>query len=310
LNSGQSYDQKGTSLTYYQSLETDEPGQWNNDEVLKRLDDVMYNAHQYGIKLLISLHSYNILENKGDFYGKWYGTGNFYTDSNAINYFKQRIAHILSHVNPHNGKPWSQCSEYIFAFEAQNEAMNGDESFLRQHGPAWQCDMATTIRNNLNGNKNILVTTGGGGWLDVSLLDGYFSCGSLDVLAIHAYGTSDYDTGKLSGYVSKAKGFNKKLLFQEWGACYYNNANERCGPPGSVGVLDTDTRASNINKWSNQINQAGIPWMYWQVIPNNDPHQDWDYEVGTPEGIWKTLASAMNNTRNVDSAFDYSPWLI
>lgn len=126
---GQSYDLKGTSLNTYKSLETDGPGQWNDDEVLKRLDDVMYNARQYGIKLLISLHSYNILENKGDFYGKWYGTGYFYTDSNAINYFKQRIAHILSHVNPHNGKPWSQCSEYIFAFEAQNEAMNGVSSF-------------------------------------------------------------------------------------------------------------------------------------------------------------------------------------
>ena len=126
---GQSYDQKGTSLNTYKSLETDGPGQWNDDQVLKRLDDVMYNAHQYGIKLLISLHSYNILENNGDFYGKWYGTGYFYTDANAKNYFKQRIAHVLSHINPHNGKPWSQCNEYIFAFEAQNEAMNGVRSF-------------------------------------------------------------------------------------------------------------------------------------------------------------------------------------
>lgn len=122
---GQSGYPKGTAINSYVGLETNGPGEWNDDEVLKRLDDVMYNAHQYGIKLLISIHSYNVLSSNGDFYGRWYGTGNFYTDGNAINYFKQRIAHVLAHVNPHNGKPWSQSSEYIFAFEAQNEAMNG-----------------------------------------------------------------------------------------------------------------------------------------------------------------------------------------
>jgi mannan endo-1,4-beta-mannosidase len=88
--------------------------------VLERLDQVMVKAHEYGIKLLISLHSYNALEGKRDFYGKWYGTGDFYTDSDAIGYFEERIAH----VNVHTGKAWSESSEYIFAFEAQNEAMH------------------------------------------------------------------------------------------------------------------------------------------------------------------------------------------
>jgi mannan endo-1,4-beta-mannosidase len=122
---GQTGTVKGTAINGFAGLENDGPAQWNNDEVLNRLDDVMVNAHQYGIKLLISMHSYNTLSANNDFYGRWYGTGYFYTDTNAINYFKQRIAHIMAHVNPHNGKAWSQSSEYIFAFEAQNEAMNG-----------------------------------------------------------------------------------------------------------------------------------------------------------------------------------------
>jgi mannan endo-1,4-beta-mannosidase len=92
--------------------------------VLNRLDIFMVKAHSYGIKLLISIHSYNALEAANDFYGQWYGTGDFYTDRNAIEYFKERIAHVLAHVNPANGKTWSQSSEYIFAFEAQNEAMH------------------------------------------------------------------------------------------------------------------------------------------------------------------------------------------
>jgi mannan endo-1,4-beta-mannosidase len=84
----------------------------------------MVKAHDYGIKLLISIHSYNALEGKSDFYGKNYGTQDFYTNQKAIGEFKDRITHVLSHVNPANGKTWAKSSEYIFAFEAQNEAMH------------------------------------------------------------------------------------------------------------------------------------------------------------------------------------------
>jgi mannan endo-1,4-beta-mannosidase len=84
----------------------------------------MVKAHSYNIKLLISIHSYNALEGNRDFYGKWYGKGDFYTNTNAITQFKDRIAHVLAHVNPANGKTWANSPEYIFAFEAQNEAMH------------------------------------------------------------------------------------------------------------------------------------------------------------------------------------------
>lgn len=95
----------------------------------------MFNAQKFGIKLMISIHSFNALEAANDFYGKWYGTGSFYTDANAKKAFQDRIYHVLAHVNPHNGKPWSQCSEFIFAFEAQNEAMNNNVSALAQFRP-------------------------------------------------------------------------------------------------------------------------------------------------------------------------------
>ena len=110
---GQSGTVKGTPINSFNSL------QGSN-----RLDTFMVKAHSYGIKPLISIHSYNDLEAANDFYGQWYGTGDFYTDSSAIEYFKERIAHVLAHVNPGNGKTWGQSSEYIFAFEAQNEAMH------------------------------------------------------------------------------------------------------------------------------------------------------------------------------------------
>jgi mannan endo-1,4-beta-mannosidase len=88
----------------------------------------MNNARGYGIKLIVSFHSYNALEGNRDFYGKYYGIGDFYTNAQALSYYKNRVAHVMAHVNPHNGKPWSQSPEYIFAFETQNEAMHGNVS--------------------------------------------------------------------------------------------------------------------------------------------------------------------------------------
>jgi mannan endo-1,4-beta-mannosidase len=120
---GQSGTTKGTPIDNFASLQGDSPTSYD-DTVLNRLDKFMVKAHNYNIKLLISIHSYNALEGNSDFYGKWYGTGDFYTNQNAIGYFKDRIAHVLAHVNPANGKTWAQSSEYIFAFEAQNEAMH------------------------------------------------------------------------------------------------------------------------------------------------------------------------------------------
>ncbi|KAJ4026137.1 hypothetical protein NW761_006763 [Fusarium oxysporum] len=132
---GQSGATKGTPINDFKSLQGTNSDDWD-DTVLNRLDTFMVKAHDYGIKLLISIHSYNALENNSDFYGKWYATGDFYTSSKAISQFKDRIAHVLAHKHPKTGKTWAQSSDYIFAFEAQNEAMHPQIrrfSFPRQH---------------------------------------------------------------------------------------------------------------------------------------------------------------------------------
>ncbi|KAF2151594.1 glycoside hydrolase family 5 protein [Myriangium duriaei CBS 260.36] len=289
---------KGTPVDTVPSLEGDSPGGYD-DTVLNHLDDFMAVANGYGIKLLVSLYSYNALAANSDFYGKYYGTGDFYTNSDAINYYKQRVAHIMAHVNPHNGKPWSQSSEYIFAFETQNEAMHDQAS--------WQCNIAGAIRSNLAGNTNILVSTGGGAWLANSLLDAYFSCDALDVLAIHAYGVGDFATSTIQPYVSKAQAAGKKLIMQEWGACYTTAENNNCN---GGGPLDEGTRGSNIKQWAGSIAAAGVPQFYWQILPNEDPHQDWDYEVGVGGVNWDDLKGASLDASQADAAFDFGPWLL
>ncbi|KAJ4401620.1 hypothetical protein N0V91_007792 [Didymella pomorum] len=301
---GQSSSQKGTNIDTFPSLQGDSPTAWD-DTVLNRLDKFMVKAHSYGIKLLISVHSYNALEGNRDFYGKWYGTGDFYTNADAIKNFKDRIAHVLAHVNPANGKTWAQSSEYIFAFEAQNEAMHpvGNAAALA----SWQCSMAESLKSALAGNTNILVTTGGGSYLATSLLDQYFSCAALDVLAIHAYGVGDFDTSKLKPYVDRAKSANKKLIMQEWGACYTDASNNNCNGGSPISSTARDT---NIKKWAAQIDAAGIPWFYWQILPNPDPHTEWDYEVGINDVNWSALKEAGLTAGKADSAFDFSKWLL
>ena len=167
--------------------------------------------------------------------------------------------------------------------------------------------MAESIKSALDGNTGILVTDGGGQWVDESLQSSYFSCAYLDVLSIHAYGTGDLTTAKLSPYVTEAVNAGKKLLMEEWGACYFNTDNNNC-PTGTA--LPAATRNANIENWSNAILEAGVPWMYWQVIPNADPHGDSDFEVGiTGDASWATLKAQMENASTYYSPFDYSAWL-
>ncbi|PCD25076.1 hypothetical protein AU210_014188 [Fusarium oxysporum f. sp. radicis-cucumerinum] len=202
---------KGTPINDFKSLQGTSSDDWD-DTVLNRLDTFMVKAHDYGIKLLISIHSYNALEKNSDFYGKWYGTGDFYTSSKAISQFKDRIAHVLAHKHPKTGKTGPRalttssplrpgtklCIRRFADSRSPGSMMHLNNSLIVQGNPqalaSWQCTMAKSIKDNLNGNSKILVTTGGGAYLDNSLLDAYFTCDSLDVLAIHAYGVADLTT--------------------------------------------------------------------------------------------------------------------
>lgn len=60
-----------------------------------------------------------------------------------------------------------------------------------------------------------------------------------------------------------------EVMMLRRGACYYNTENNDC-PSGSM--LATSTRNANVQAWAGQITAAGVPWFYWQVLPNADPH--------------------------------------
>jgi mannan endo-1,4-beta-mannosidase len=152
---GHSDSPKNTPISAYPSLEPNSIGSYD-PTVLNRLDAFMVDAHARGIKLLISIHSFNALSSS-DVYGKVYGTGYFYEQTLPQQQFDNRIRYVMDHVHTTLGKPWKQLSEYIFAFEAQNEAMIGKgEAYIQTH-QAWQCDRAKTIKDRLAGNTNVSV---------------------------------------------------------------------------------------------------------------------------------------------------------
>ncbi|KAH9924706.1 glycoside hydrolase [Fomitopsis serialis] len=307
---GQSNDQKGTHINPFNDLEPNTPCNGDtscyDDTILERLDDFMVAANSYGIKLLLTMHSYNALASN-DAYGKWYGIGDFYTDSDAQTSFDARLVHILNHVHKSLGKPWKELSDYIFAFEAENEAMIGDgESFVKAN-TAWQCDRAGTIKGQLGNSSGILVTTGGESWLSESVQSAWLSCDALDVISIHAYGTGDLATSALKPYVQQAQSAGKMLMLEEWGACYFDTSNNDC-PTGDA--LSTDTRNGNIVNWAEQIDNAGLPWLYWQVLPNADPHAGFDYEIGLNDPSWSALQQAAQAAAQATAAFDFSAYLL
>lgn len=64
--------------------------------------------------------------------------------------------------------------------------------------------------------NQILVVTGGGSWLDESVMPGWLQCSTIDILGIHAYAPNDYETSAIQAKVDEAKSAGKMLLFQEW----------------------------------------------------------------------------------------------
>ena len=159
-------------------------------------------------------------------------------------------------------------------------------------------------------NPTPLVMTGGGNYVDVSLQDVYFTCAALDVLGIHAYGAGDLTTSKLKPYVQKALQHGKKLILEEWGVCYFSGDNSNCQQDSPQG---DELRIAIFKQYASAVSEAGIPWWYWQFLPNKPPIEGSDYEIGTQgDGeLWSAVSEVAEQTAGKYSTpFDFSEWLI
>ncbi|KAJ7167988.1 glycoside hydrolase family 5 protein [Mycena filopes] len=282
--------QKASNNIFVPDLEAGGIGQYD-DTVLNHIDQLMVDAHARGIKLLIGMHDKNALE-AGDIYARTYTVDGFYTNSAAINAFNQRITHILNtHKNALLGnQPWSDLSSYIFGLEPQNEPMIFDQSFYLAH-LSWICNAAQQIRNNVGDRNQLIFTGGGSAAASVQLFFFGSSCTAIDVVAIHDY-TDGYDSYMPSA-ISQAKAAGKKLIVEEWGS------------------LVASGRTANLNSNVQKINSYKVPWVYWELISNVDPHQGEDYEIQVGGADWSTIQSAALATAALTGApFDFSASLV
>ncbi|KLO18932.1 glycoside hydrolase family 5 protein [Schizopora paradoxa] len=283
---------KGSSAVAVNDLETVAVGNYD-DTILHLIDNLAVEAHARDIKLVIAMHDrYSLGCWATDAYVAKYNlpTTNcedgvpdssiFYTNSNAIADFDNRLRHILNFQSPNFGVPWHQLSDAIFAFEVENEAMGHMDIVA----PSWWCDRATTIRDVL-GTWGIQISTGGGTDLPTSLQSQFFSCSDLQIIALHDYNldpsyvASHVDPGK-----SQALASGKRLLYEEFGA------------------LGSD-KQSQISTVVSTLISTGVPWMYWEITKPGAGSSN--YEVWTDEPSWSTLQSASLTTNQQGGEFGW-----
>lgn len=113
------------------------------------------------------------------------------------------------------------------------------------------------------------------------------SCGTIDVVAIHDY-NGDFDSF-LPSAISKAKNAGKKLIVEEWGSLYPSSG-----------------RLGNLRYSADQLKKAGVPWLYWELITNKDPHEGEDYEIQVGGDDWSDLVALSKASASANGVFDFS----
>ncbi|KZT25503.1 glycoside hydrolase family 5 protein [Neolentinus lepideus HHB14362 ss-1] len=266
--------QKNSANKAVNDLEHAGLGQYD-DTVLNLLDQTMLIAHNYGIKLLIGMYDVNTLQSKDVYFRTAGSVDGFYTNPTTLEAFSNRITHILNTYKHQTlGKPWSELNEYIFGFYSSH--LN------------WICATAKQVRGNV-GNKDRLIFTGGGSG-KASVQSTFFGSDcAIDVVSIHDY-NDDFDSF-MPNAVSQARAAGKKIIVEEWGSLFSSSDS---------------SRQANLQGNVEKINKYGVPWLYWEIITNGDPHQDQDYEIQVNGADWQTLEFYLKSTSGVTAAFDFS----
>ncbi|KXN87162.1 Transcription elongation factor SPT5 [Leucoagaricus sp. SymC.cos] len=256
---------KGSSAVGVPDLESVVVGQYD-DTILNKIDQLAVEAHARDIKLVIAMHDrYALGCWDTDAYVAKYNlpvtncngvpdSSTFYTNSNAIADYDNRLRHILNFQSPNFGVPWKQLSDAIFAFEIENEGMG----HMNQVAPNWWCDRANTIRSVL-GNSGTQISTGGGTDLPTSLQSQFWSCANLQIIALHDY---NLDTNYVASHVDAAKPLainsGKRMLYEEFGAL-------------------GGSKQSQIQSITNWLMATGVPWMYWEIMKPGQGSNDYEH---------------------------------
>eukprot|EP01052_Picozoa_sp_SAG31_P001021 SAG31_NODE_33_length_32018_cov_69.763088_5_plen_456_part_00 len=244
-----------------------------DDTILSRLDDLLHESQQRGIKLTVALHDrWSLGCWRSDVYQKKYSiprancaanaSGNdptqFYSSPSARNDFKARIQHVLSYHSKHTGKPLGQWHTAIFSIEAQNEAW-GHAKIVPAADRNWLCEMSSVIRTSIH--PKILVTTGGGGigaatyTEELRRAKTLSECEFIDIIALHSYNSANGIDRLLGGYKTAIAASNKRMILQEWGVTGPNSTAQAAAFQAVAAVA-----AKHV-----------VPQLFWALQPSHAP---------------------------------------
>ncbi|KAF9884875.1 hypothetical protein FE257_000942 [Aspergillus nanangensis] len=270
---------KDTGSVYMPDIEPDVVGRYD-DTQLKAIDQLMVEAHERDIKLIITLHDRYQLGCWGnDTYVTKYdlpaldcATGSasandvtsWYKNPRAIRDFDNRIQHCLEHRNRFiRGSPkWKDLAEYIFAFDIQNEG----QGHLNQNiapVPKWWCDRSRFMRSIMGRRSKVLIGTGGGNEFSNSDIPENWACDAIDLVGIHSYSAFDVFQSKVPLALKHALKANKLTVLEEF---------------GSMGAGKADTIEQHVNFF----NELGVPWLPWQISKPGYGEGNYEFWVDEP----------------------------
>ena len=275
---------KGSSARSIPDVEPETLGVWD-DRILESVDQLMYEALSYGVKLDISLHDrYSLGCWAEDAYyrefhfpsGQVNGScdaqkndvTSFYVNSSIQAVFDNRLVHILTHRNALLGnRSWGQLPEVVFTVAAENEA----QSFQRSRDWQWNCRRAKVMRQYLH--PGILISTNGA-TVEDSLQEELFRCPELDLLAVHNYGGGrDFAANYSSRARELAVKYGKRVYVEEFGALGDNDGSKAVGLQQQIdGILS-----------------AHVPFMFWELL-KTQPRLT-DFETWTGCKAWDLLSN-------------------
>lgn len=259
-----------------------------NDCILDEIDNLMVKAKKKGILLLPVLQQHNWIGSKDysvneanvgwkncrtpinvyhaslsegtiNVKGPYYQRGwseDYLTNRDAKNAYKQRVHHILNHVNPHFGLAWKDIDDVIWAWGLQNEPEYLIPGYVPKRGgdtrdlKIWFNEMATYV-------KSIDPDT----YVALGTMDFNASMGNIvdaDIYTLHVYqGLPGHSLDALQFDIDRFKSvvgdpYNKLLLLEEFNV--YDTHTPGTDPQTEF-TIEKIMELSRKNK---------IPWMLWE----------------------------------------------
>ncbi|EXA35019.1 hypothetical protein FOQG_08867 [Fusarium oxysporum f. sp. raphani 54005] len=273
-------------------------GQYNK-VTLDEIDKLLVKLSDKNIKAIISPHDANSLigDYRKDAYWARWGSGYFYEKQDAFDAYDARLSYILNYKGTYSGKVWKNWPKAIFSFNLQNEPMTPGPSNCKNGDPSgWACGRATFMRN-AGLDSHILISTGGlGGDFShgCTFLPAVTQCKAIDAISVHRYASVPGMWGaNLPNWLNQANG--KKVYLEEWG----------------VDSQQYDQKSAFVSE-VNDMNSAGLPNMYWQLLPPSSGGCSYNpkNDAGDPFGIYTNsgvnLAGPINDATSSGAAQDWT----